>query len=85
MGSKRLDPPKIQKTRLITKNNVHIDQALKTPQFYFLWVVLCFNVTAGIGVIGVAKTMMIEIFHSKLTGNCYRRFCWNLRFNDKCI
>ena len=51
---------------MITKNHVHIDQALKTPQFYFLWIVLCFNVTAGIGVIGVAKTMMIEIFSSSL-------------------
>ena len=60
-------PPKdSKKTRLITKNHVHIDQALKTPQFYFLWVVLCFNVTAGIGVIGVAKTMMIEIFTPSL-------------------
>ena len=60
-------PPKdSSKTKLITKNHVHIDQALKTPQFYFLWVVLCFNVTAGIGVIGVAKTMMIEIFGSTL-------------------
>ena len=60
-------PPKdSKKTRLITKNNVHIDQALKTPQFYFLWIVLCFNVTAGIGVIGVAKTMMIEIFEPSL-------------------
>ena len=60
-------PPKeSEKTRLITKNNVHIDQALKTPQFYFLWIVLCFNVTAGIGVIGVAKTMMIEIFEPSL-------------------
>ena len=60
-------PPKDSaKTRLITKNHVHIDQALKTPQFYFLWIVLCFNVTAGIGVIGVAKTMMIEIFGSTL-------------------
>ena len=51
---------------MITQNNVHIDQALKTPQFYFLWIVLCFNVTAGIGVIGVAKTMMIEIFEPSL-------------------
>ncbi len=60
-------PPKDSaKTKLITKNHVHIDQALKTPQFYFLWIVLCFNVTAGIGVIGVAKTMMIEIFGSTL-------------------
>jgi hypothetical protein len=60
-------PPKdSKKTQLITKNNVHIDQALKTPQFYFLWIVLCFNVSAGIGVIGVAKTMMIEIFQPSL-------------------
>ena len=50
----------------ITDANVHIDQALKTPQFYFLWIVLCFNVTAGIGVLGVAKTMMNEIFSSAL-------------------
>ncbi|MBB4301344.1 MFS family permease [Rhodobium orientis] len=47
---------------MITHKNVHIDQALKTPQFWQLWIMLCFNVTAGIGVIGVAKTMMSEIF-----------------------
>ncbi|NMM45682.1 OFA family MFS transporter [Rhodospirillaceae bacterium KN72] len=52
--------------RMITHKDVHIDQALKTPQFYLLWIVLCFNVTAGIGVIGVAKTMMGEIFGSTL-------------------
>tara|TARA_B100001250_G_scaffold62249_1_gene48686 strand:- start:350 stop:2020 length:1671 start_codon:yes stop_codon:yes gene_type:complete len=50
----------------VTNANVHIDEALKTPQFYFLWIVLCFNVTAGIGVLGVAKTMMSEIFSSAL-------------------
>lgn len=47
---------------LITSANVDINQALKTPQFWQLWIMLCFNVTAGIGVIGVAKTMMSEIF-----------------------
>jgi len=52
--------------RMITTGNVDMDQALKTPQFYFLWIVLCFNVTAGIGVIGVAKTMMNEIFGTTL-------------------
>ena len=52
--------------KMITRNNVHIDRALRTPQFYLLWIVLCFNVTAGIGVLGVAKTMMIEIFGSAL-------------------
>ena len=47
---------------MVSRNHVHIDQALKTPQFWLLWIVLCFNVTAGIGVIGVAKTMINEIF-----------------------
>lgn len=51
---------------MITGNHVHIDQALKTPQFYQLWIVLCFNVTAGIGVLAVAKTMMTEIFGTTL-------------------
>jgi len=52
--------------RMISKHHVHIDQALKTRQFYQLWIVLCFNVTAGIGVLGVAKTMMTEIFGTTL-------------------
>ncbi|MCH9681272.1 MAG: OFA family MFS transporter [Deltaproteobacteria bacterium] len=52
--------------KMITRHHVDIDQALRTPQFYLLWVVLCFNVTAGIGVLGVAKTMMTEIFGSTL-------------------
>lgn len=51
---------------MVTKNNVDIDQALKTPQFWQLWVMLCLNVTAGIGVIAVAKTMMSDIFGSTL-------------------
>ncbi len=52
--------------RMVTRHNVGIDEALKTPQFYLLWIVLCFNVTAGIGVLGVAKTMMSEIFGNAL-------------------
>ena len=53
-------------SKMITTHNVGVDRALATPQFYLLWVVLCFNVTAGIGVLGVAKTMMTEIFGSTL-------------------
>lgn len=59
-------PKKDKENAMISSNNVHIDQALKTPQFWLLWIVLCFNVTAGIGVIGIAKTMMTEIFGSTL-------------------
>ena len=54
------------KTSMITSHHVDADAALKTPQFYLLWIVLCFNVTAGIGVLGVAKTMMTEIFGTAL-------------------
>ena len=62
-------PPTEDKQKsMITQNHVHIDEALKTRQFYQLWVILCFNVTAGIGVLGVAKTMMSEIFGSTLPG-----------------
>jgi len=54
--------------KMITQHDVDIDEALKTPQFYQLWIVLCFNVTAGIGVLAVAKTMMTEIFGTTLPG-----------------
>ncbi len=54
--------------RMISTHNVHIDEALKTRQFYQLWIVLCFNVTAGIGVLSVAQTMMTEIFGTTLPG-----------------
>ena len=56
-------------SKMKTLNNVHINQAIKTPEFYKLWIVLCFNVSAGIGVIGVAKTMMSEIFGSAPAGS----------------
>jgi MFS family permease len=52
--------------RMISARDVHIDEALKTRQFYQLWIVLCFNVTAGIGVLSVAQTMMTEIFGTTL-------------------
>ena len=50
----------------VTRQDVHVGEAHKTPQFYLLWIVLCCNVTAGIGVIGVAKTMTTEIFGTTL-------------------
>ncbi|MAV34825.1 MAG: MFS transporter [Planctomycetaceae bacterium] len=53
---------------MITRHNVETNEALKTPQFYLVWIVLCFNVTAGIGVIGIAKTMVREIFGTTLPG-----------------
>lgn len=59
-------PPEDEQHAMITQHDVDIDQALKTPQFYQLWLMLCFNVTAGIGVIAIAKTMITEIFGTTL-------------------
>ena len=60
--------------RMMASHSVDPDQALRTPQFWLLWIVLCFNVTAGIGVLGVAKTMMTEIFGSSLSSIVDDRF-----------
>jgi MFS family permease len=45
--------------------NVEVNEAMRTPQFYLLWVVLCLNVTAGIGVLGQASAMIQEMFSVK--------------------
>lgn len=36
--------------------------ALRTPQFWLLWLVLCLNVTAGIGILEKAAPMLTEFF-----------------------
>ena len=46
---------------MIAKNHVHVSHAHKTYQFWLLWGVLCLNVSAGIGVLAVAKPMFQEI------------------------
>jgi MFS family permease len=60
-------PPSEKKT-MITEHHVHLDNAHKTPQFWLIWGVLCLNVSAGIGVIGMASPMLQEIFAGKLIG-----------------
>ena len=52
---------------LVTSANVHVDEALKTKQFWLLWGVLCLNVTAGIGVLGQASLMSQEMFPGVIT------------------
>ena len=42
--------------------DVDVDEAIRTPQFWLLWIVLCLNVTAGIGVLGQASPMIQEMF-----------------------
>jgi MFS family permease len=60
--------PPSEKKSMITEHHVHLDNAHKTPQFWLIWGVLCLNVSAGIGVIGMASPMLQEIFAGKLIG-----------------
>lgn len=42
--------------------HVSAQNALRTPQFWLLWVVLCLNVTAGIGILEKASPMLVDFF-----------------------
>ncbi|MGO9133773.1 MAG: OFA family MFS transporter [Methylovirgula sp.] len=56
-----------QPKKLVTNQNVHVYQAVRTPQFWLIWIVLCMNVTAGIGVLGQASAMSQEMFPGRVT------------------
>jgi len=52
------NPDSVKKDKLVTSNHVNADNAIKTRQFWQLWIILCLNVTAGIGVLSVASPMI---------------------------
>ena len=58
--------PPVKQSAMITSRHVHVDRAWRTPQFWLLWGVLCLNVSAGIGVIGMASPMIQEVFGGRL-------------------
>jgi MFS family permease len=60
--------PPIAANSMITSKHVHLDNAHKTPQFWLLWLLLCMNVSAGIGIIGAASPMLQETFGGMLAG-----------------
>ena len=53
---------------MITRGHVHVKRIWGIPQFWLVWLVLCMNVSAGIGVIGLASPMLQEIFGGQLIG-----------------
>jgi len=60
--------PPAKENAMISQYNVHLKDAHKTPEFWLIWWVLCLNVSAGIGVIGMASPMLQEIFAGSLIG-----------------
>jgi len=53
---------------MITRHHVHVKRVWGIPQFWLIWMVLCMNVSAGIGVIGMASPMLQEVFGGTLIG-----------------
>ncbi|MEJ0079043.1 MAG: OFA family MFS transporter [Alphaproteobacteria bacterium] len=60
--------PPAKSNAMISQHNVHLKDAHKTTQFWLIWWVLTLNVSAGIGVIGMASPMLQEIFAGNLIG-----------------
>jgi len=62
-------PPAATKAKaLVTSRNVDLNVASRTPQFWLVWWVLALNVTAGIGIIGMASPLLQEVFGGRLIG-----------------
>lgn len=61
---KGFDPTKVKAKALVSTANVSAKNAIKTPQFWLLWVVLFCNVTAGIGILEQASPMIQDFFRN---------------------
>jgi MFS family permease len=61
--------PRGSRSGMITERHLHLQNVWKTPQFWLVWLMLCLNVSAGIGVIGMASPMLQEMFGGKLIGS----------------
>jgi MFS family permease len=73
-------PPAVSAASLITRRHVHVDQAIKTAPFYFLWAVLFLNVTAGIGILEQASPMIQEVFKGTVKASAAAGFVGLLSF-----
>ncbi len=58
--------PPVKQSASITTHSVDVSTAFKTPQFWLLWVVLCMNVTAGIGILEQASPMIQDLFKGSI-------------------
>ncbi|MTD56911.1 OFA family MFS transporter [Amycolatopsis pithecellobii] len=56
--------PPARGAAMITTAHVSAANATKTPQFWCLWMVLCCNVTAGIGILEKASPMITDFFRN---------------------
>ena len=63
------DPSQVKEKSMVTTASVSAANAIRTPQFYLLWVVLFCNVTAGIGILEQAAPMIQDFFREGSTSS----------------
>jgi MFS family permease len=66
--------PRSSSSRAVATRNVPVHLAWKTRQFWLLWAVLCLNVSAGIGVLGMASPMIQEVFRGRVDASAAAGF-----------
>jgi MFS family permease len=59
--------PKAKQSALISTHKVDVNAATRSPQFWLLWVILCMNVTAGIGILEQASPMIQDLFRGRVS------------------
>src|SRR6202522_823293 len=59
--------PPVKEQALVTTHNVEVNTAFRSPQFWLLWVILCMNVTAGIGILEQASPMIQDLFRGRVS------------------
>ena len=73
-GSRGRDPSRSGQAASASGRSVPVSIAWRTRQFWFLWAVLCLNVSAGIGILGMASPMIQEMFKDRVTASAAAGF-----------
>jgi MFS family permease len=61
------DPSSVKAKPMVTTASVSAANAIRTPQFWLMWIVLFCNVTAGIGILEQASPMIQDFFRENGT------------------